>query len=162
MKALTLTQPWALLVAIGAKRFETRSWNTAYRGPLAIHAAKSLDPVGGEGGLRELCWSEPFASVLAPYDYEFLLRKTRGTIVAVGSLYDTFTSDDAAWLLRESYSYRAQAGEHELAFGNYEPGRFAFQLTRLVPLDEPISCRGQLGLWDVPADIAADLQAVRR
>ena len=28
MKALTLTQPWATLVAIGAKRIETRSWAT--------------------------------------------------------------------------------------------------------------------------------------
>src|SRR6202030_2406661 len=40
MKALTLTQPWATLVAIGAKRIETRSWPTLYRGPLAIYAAK--------------------------------------------------------------------------------------------------------------------------
>src|SRR5690348_17556570 len=42
MKALTLTQPWASLVAIGAKRIETRSWSTSYRGPLAIHAAKGF------------------------------------------------------------------------------------------------------------------------
>lgn len=39
MKALTLHQPWASLIAIGAKRIETRSWATSYRGPLAIHAA---------------------------------------------------------------------------------------------------------------------------
>ena len=42
MKVLTLTQPWATLVAIGAKRIETRSWSTKYRGPLAIHAAKGF------------------------------------------------------------------------------------------------------------------------
>ena len=42
MKAITLTQPWATLVAIGAKRIETRSWRTFYRGPLAIHAGKTL------------------------------------------------------------------------------------------------------------------------
>lgn len=41
MKALTVHQPWATLIAIGAKRLETRSWSTSYRGPLAIHAAKS-------------------------------------------------------------------------------------------------------------------------
>lgn len=40
MKALTLWQPWATLVAIGKKKIETRCWKTAYRGPLAIHAAK--------------------------------------------------------------------------------------------------------------------------
>ena len=41
MKALTLTQPWATLVAIDAKAIETRSWWTSYRGPLAIHATKA-------------------------------------------------------------------------------------------------------------------------
>lgn len=40
MKALTLWQPWASLIALGIKRIETRSWSTNYRGPLAIHAAK--------------------------------------------------------------------------------------------------------------------------
>ena len=42
MKALTLTQPWASLVALGHKQIETRSWATRYRGPLAIHAAKGF------------------------------------------------------------------------------------------------------------------------
>ena len=37
-RALTLHQPWASLIAIGAKTMETRSWSTSYRGPLAIHA----------------------------------------------------------------------------------------------------------------------------
>ena len=42
MKALTLTPPWATLVALGHKRVETRSWRTQSRGPLAIHAAKGF------------------------------------------------------------------------------------------------------------------------
>ncbi len=43
MKTLTLTQPYASLIAFGAKRIETRTWATTYRGPLAIHAADGLD-----------------------------------------------------------------------------------------------------------------------
>ena len=39
MKAITLWQPWASLIAVGAKRIETRSWSTNYRGPLAVHAS---------------------------------------------------------------------------------------------------------------------------
>lgn len=39
MKALTLWQPWASLIALGEKRYETRSWATSYRGLLAIHAS---------------------------------------------------------------------------------------------------------------------------
>ena len=41
MRALSLTEPWATLVAIEAKRIETRSWQTGYRGELLIHAAKN-------------------------------------------------------------------------------------------------------------------------
>lgn len=43
MKAITLWQLWASLLACGAKKYETRSWATSYRGPIAIHAAKK-DP----------------------------------------------------------------------------------------------------------------------
>lgn len=45
MRALTLHQPWATLVAIGAKRVETRSWATTYRGPVAIHAGRHRPPM---------------------------------------------------------------------------------------------------------------------
>ena len=39
MKALTLYEPYATLVALNLKKIETRGWRTNYRGPLAIHAA---------------------------------------------------------------------------------------------------------------------------
>ena len=32
MKALTIWQPWASLLVSGQKKYETRSWATAYRG----------------------------------------------------------------------------------------------------------------------------------
>lgn len=38
MKALTIHQPYAELIARGEKRVENRTWRTHYRGPLAIHA----------------------------------------------------------------------------------------------------------------------------
>ncbi len=50
MKALSLHQPWASLIAIGAKRVETRHWTTSYRGPLAIHAAATT---AGLDGLKD-------------------------------------------------------------------------------------------------------------
>lgn len=36
--ALTVSEPFASLIASGEKRIENRSWPTKYRGPLAIHA----------------------------------------------------------------------------------------------------------------------------
>src|SRR5262245_40368428 len=46
MKALTIRQPYASLIALGAKHYETRTWTTDYRGPLLIHAARSFDNLG--------------------------------------------------------------------------------------------------------------------
>jgi len=40
MKALSIKQPWASLIAQGKKTIETRTWKTNYRGPLLICASK--------------------------------------------------------------------------------------------------------------------------
>jgi len=40
MKALTISQPYASLIASGEKWVENRTWATRYRGPLAIHAGR--------------------------------------------------------------------------------------------------------------------------
>lgn len=39
MKALTVKQPWASLIASGIKDIENRSWKTNYRGRIYIHAS---------------------------------------------------------------------------------------------------------------------------
>jgi hypothetical protein len=39
MRALSVKQPWASLIALGEKTIECRSWSTRYRGPLLIHAS---------------------------------------------------------------------------------------------------------------------------
>jgi hypothetical protein len=39
MKALTVKQPWAELIARGEKTIEYRTWSTRYRGPLLITSA---------------------------------------------------------------------------------------------------------------------------
>ncbi len=59
MRCITLTQPWATLVAIGAKTIETRSWGTKYRGELAVHAAKGFPKEA-----QHLCFQEPFRHIL--------------------------------------------------------------------------------------------------
>lgn len=41
MKALTIIQPWATLIASSHKMNETRSWKTNYRGEVLIHAGKN-------------------------------------------------------------------------------------------------------------------------
>lgn len=43
MKALSLKQPWAAMIASGEKTIETRTWKTDYRGDLLICASQSVD-----------------------------------------------------------------------------------------------------------------------
>ena len=39
MRALSIRQPWAHLVATGSKPIENRTWSTPYRGLVLIHAS---------------------------------------------------------------------------------------------------------------------------
>ncbi len=40
MKALSIQNPWAQLIADGFKRIEVRTWSTDYRGPLLICSSR--------------------------------------------------------------------------------------------------------------------------
>ena len=43
MKALSIRQPWAWLIVHGGKDIENRTWKTKFRGPVLIHASKTID-----------------------------------------------------------------------------------------------------------------------
>lgn len=151
MKALTLTQPYATLVAVGAKRIETRSWKHWYRGWLAIHAANSFPP-----DAREACFHEPFKSVLAAAGIEMIWREEKGApgrarsdlplgaVVAVAHLVTCLPTES---LLGNRFP-DWQLSEQERAFGNYGSGRFGWCLDEVRPLQEPIPAKGALGLWE--------------
>ena len=170
MKALTLTQPWAFLVMLGAKRIETRSWATAYRGSLALHAASGLGPVGGRKGLRELVNSQPFFSVLVDR-FEHTVERSLvdtildglplGGIVAVCRLVDCVSTGLYSSVQHDSEIWQVPPGNmsREYTFGDYSPGRFAWLLADVQALPEPIPCKGALGLWQPDA---ATMDAVRR
>lgn len=150
MKAITLTQPYATLIAIGAKRIETRGWSTTYRGPIAIHAGQGLGPVGGRRGFRELIEREPFASALR----DVLLADgslPRGAIVAVARLVDSCSlamQGSRGCYYNETIGGWVRVSEQETAFGDYNAGRYGFLLDRVEPLETPAPARGALGLWE--------------
>lgn len=43
MKAISVRQPWAWAIIHGGKDIENRTWATRHRGPLLIHAGKSMN-----------------------------------------------------------------------------------------------------------------------
>jgi hypothetical protein len=169
-KALTLTQPWATLVAIDAKRIETRSWATSYRGPLLIHAAAGLGPVGGMRGLRALIEQQPFNRALCDVGSNGMIEwwgkdipevLPRGAIVALAELRDVRIigrelNGDATIAADDMISFTPILG-NERAFGDYTPGRYAWLLANVRPLAEPIPAKGALGLWNWEGDLPSAL-----
>lgn len=164
MKALTLTQPWATLVAIGVKKIETRSWATTYCGPLAIHAAKKFPE-----DAQHLCFQVPFRQFLVER-YSFMARGEiyfgkhefpLGCVVATCELVDCIKIERFG----PSYSFKhvqdetgmwhhtmteapIPPAEPELSFGNYTPGRYAWILSDVKPLPEPVPAKGAQRLWE--------------
>ena len=134
MKALTLTQPWATLVAAGLKEIETRSWRTSYRGPLLIHAAKGFPRVA-----REQCFIEPFKSALIKAGISKPDQLPRGVLLAQVNLTDCLYIDPYGFVL---------PSEPEFSFGDYRIGRYAWILDRVRQLPKPIPYKGALGLWN--------------
>lgn len=144
MKGITLWQPWASLIAIGAKCYETRAWTTPYRGLVAIHASKTTP-----GVCWNLRWQEPFRSVLQDAGLQSRSDLPCGAILAVAELVDIASTK----LIRDRLS------DQERAFGDYRDGRKAWRLERIRRLDTPVRCSGAMGLWTVPAAALAQLEA---
>jgi activating signal cointegrator 1 len=134
VRGLSLSQPWASLMAIGAKSIETRSWGTSYRGLVAIHAAQSF-PMDA----WELCWAKPFADVLFPAGYTAREKFARGQILAVGNLF-------SCSVISESYI----VPNRDRSFGDFSEGRWAWWFSDIERLAEPVPYKGALGLWDIP------------
>lgn len=141
IKALSLWQPWASLMADGLKIDETRHWSTDYRGPLAIHAAKTTDLAGAPDALCQAAFG-PFWSQELP----------RGAVVAIGELASC----------RRAETVAGQLTRANLAAGNFTYGRFAWRVERIRALRRPIPLVGRQGLfnWIAPDDIEGDLGPV--
>jgi hypothetical protein len=134
MRCLTIRQPWATLVALGEKQFETRSWQTAYRGELAVHAGLRVD--------KAACAREPFKSALARHGYT-ADNLPLGSIIATGFLKNCY--EVTAGLAEEGWP-----GGNEYAFGEYTEGRYAWELENMTLLAEPVPAKGRLGFWNFP------------
>ncbi len=169
MLVLSLTQPRATLVAIQAKQIETRSFQRSYRGPLAIHASKGLAGLSEEE-YRALARSHPyFGPALQAGGYPMAGIKhfdnlPRGAIVAVCELetcmpttWITATGRTTVHTIKGPLEYVLT--DQERAFGDYSAGRFAWLLSNIYALPEPIPAKGALGLWQMDAETE---QAVRR
>lgn len=169
--ALTLHQPWAHLVAIGAKQFETRSWSTPYRGWLIIHAGgqrqymneladswASVQRRAEENGKKTPTRKSTSSGLTASFERACISALvnagvkdakeiTFGAMIAVAHLEDCLLMTD---------ELIAQQSPDELTFGWWKPGRYAWKLSAVRRIT-PILYRGRQGLWQVPDDLVLSL-----
>lgn len=139
IRGLTLYQPHASLVALNAKRWETRGYKVKYRGPLAIHAAKKSPPE-----FLRLFWEKHFTLTLGAAGYNHWEDLPTSRILCVTSLEDCVPVWNAL----------GDISEEERAFGDYRDGRYAWKLGPVKILMDPIECRGNQGLWRLPDETA--------
>nr|DAY51533.1 MAG TPA: ASCH domain protein [Caudoviricetes sp.] len=158
MKVITIWQPWASLIACGAKEFETRGWATSYRGPIAIHSAtlspfKAIRdvPIDAVCKMREALKER---GILPPFtNFKDL---PLGHIIATGELVGChkivlhggrgLPSTAPGWL--ETYRGIYEPSERELLFGDWTPGRYAWELQNVKMLDTPIPAKGKQRIWN--------------
>lgn len=141
MKAITLHQPYATLMAVGAKTFETRSWQTYHRGTIAVHAAKTQENDG-------LFWYEPIASMLKQHGYNDPSELPYGKVVSIHMLRACFPTPLVSGQSMSWGQITLPPDWPESRFGNYEPGRYAWHMSLIEALDPPIAARGRQGLWN--------------
>lgn len=129
LRAITIRQPWIHHILRGEKRLENRSWQPPTLPIiLALHAAKSPD-------------MEDYREALSELEGDPTTLTTMGAIVGliqVGKIHtrrrDVPTGQKDWW-----------------------GGPCAWEIERVVPLATPVPCKGQLGLWTVPANIRSKL-----
>ncbi|WP_400194643.1 ASCH domain-containing protein [Lysinibacillus telephonicus] len=141
MKAVTIKQPWATLIALREKQFETRSWQTKYRGPIAVHAGKQID--------KEACIA--FSDILKQHGITSINQLPTGVVIAKANLVDCHKviKDHGISAIMHT---GLRISEDEYWFGDYEEGRYAWELDNVKVFPEPIPAKGQLSLWEWDGD----------
>lgn len=177
MRAISLWQPWASLIACGAKPFETRSWappRELIGQTIAIHAAKKIDK-GAAQFAEELMYGQHAEGGFDLADK--LAASMKGTpdalmglfgqaLMPVGCVVCTVklvaalqlgelaegTARPASRVVRR-ISSRTMADCFTVRnddFGDYAPGRWAWLLQDVRPLAPPAGAVGRQGFFELP------------
>jgi hypothetical protein len=177
MKAISLWQPWASLIACGAKPFETRSWappRELIGTTIAIHAAKKIDAEAAQFAEELMYGQHPSGRFELATRLEATMNKTpqhlQGifghAVMPIGCVVCTARLD-AAFLLGEAAegaAFPAAKVVRRLTsrvmpdcftvryddFGDYSAGRWAWLLRDVKPLTPPVSAVGRQGFFDLP------------
>ena len=125
MKVLSIKEPFATLIKDKVKIYETRSWKTNYRGIIYIHASLSLSKSENVKKANKYLKSN-----IKP-----------GYILCKCKLLNCIP------MTKEFIDYICNK-TNESDYGSYAEGRYAWELEVIEVLNEPISAKGKLGIWN--------------
>lgn len=131
MKALTVLQPFAGLIACGEKTIETRTWPTKYRGRLLICAGKRPHGLWKGADFAALAATAPYRDHAAPF--------ALGVTMCIANLVDCRPMT---------------AADEDAAACTLYPSAYSWVLENVLPVRQ-IPVRGQLGLWQPTAEMQA-------
>lgn len=137
MFAISLLQPWAWAILYAGKDIENRTWDLspAWRGKrVMLHASKQVPRSYYESSADTIRRLVPSARV--PKQGEIPMGALVGAVTFTGSI-------------RPLEFCLGSTGEWHF------PDQFGWRVADPVALAEPVTCRGALGFWRVPEDVAA-------
>lgn len=170
-KAISLHQPWASLVALGLKNYETRSWGTSYRGNLLICSAKKKynpdslihHPTNGNVRFSDLTNEICELSGLNIFD-----RKTLdlfggkflplGKVLAVVELTNCHRMMPNNGDVDDIIINGSRPGLKEWLCGDWQVGRSAWELSSVKSLPTPIPIVGKQGLFNPGNEIIQEVE----
>ena len=142
MRALSIRAPWWWMILHAGKDVENREWFTRYRGPVLIHASKWWRA----GEVRaDIAWIDARIGLPAGMRARLLagddlfLRALGGHVVGRAEMTGCVRASPSPWF----------------------QGTFGFELRAAVAFSQPIPCQGELGLFRVPAMVAAAAEGAR-
>lgn len=127
MKALSVRQPWASLIAGGHKTIEWRSWRTNYRGPLLICAGKTPDEVYFEFDPVEAARNWPLGVAVAVVELAEVRPFNPSKDIEAAMLEEDLkpSRPGFSWVLKSPFAVlgsipiRGQQGLFEVELGGY-------------------------------------------
>ncbi len=134
MKALSVKQPWGLLIVAGEKDIENRSWHLFSNFEVPQRVYIHIPQVDDTDGFRLLIDNEielmrKMHPRLKRLNDDFSKGAIIGEVMITGCVHES----DSKWF----------------------NGRHGFTLEDPVEYETPIPCKGALGFWTPPADVVA-------
>lgn len=128
IKSISLWQPWASLISLRLKHYETRSWKTNYRGKLLICSTAANSKQHQE--YLKIC-----DELQLPPWTDF----PHGCAIAICNLVDC---------IEMTAKFIEQQPRTEILCGDWQVGRYAWKLENIEPLP-PFEVKGKQGLFNL-------------